>query len=396
MPADRVFRIHARCPRTRARAGVLNLPRGPVETPVFMPVGTLGTVKALTAGELEALGAGLILANAYHLHVRPGSEVIERLGGLHRFMAWHRPILTDSGGYQVFSLRNRARVTEDGVTINDPCTGELAELSPEGVIEIEERLGSDIMMPLDQPVPYGTGAARTAEATARSDRWAARACVERERRGLTPPDRLLLGIQQGGFSEELRLDSARRVGELPFDGYAVGGLSFGEPPEVMRRLSRLSGDALPDDRPRYLMGVGLPLDIVRAVADGMDMFDCVLPTRLARHGVAFVADVPVQLRHSRWREENAPLDPACACEACALYPAAYLAHLVRAKEILGCRLLSLHNVHYYLRLMERIRSAIAAGTFGAFAEDIELRTAGAGDSSEPEEGVSGWSPRTVD
>jgi len=394
-PPGTVFGVRAHCPRTRARAGVLNLPRGNLDTPLFMPVGTLGTVKALTPGELETLGAGLILANAYHLHVRPGSETIARLGGLHRFMGWDRSILTDSGGYQVFSLRSRARVTDDGVTINDPATGELVELSPERVIEMEGLLGSDIMMPLDQPVPYGTSAARTVEATARSDHWAARACAERERRGLTAPGCLLFGIQQGGFSEELRAESARRVGELPFDGYAVGGLSFGEPPEVTRRLSRLSADALPEDRPRYLMGVGLPLDIVQAVADGIDMFDCVLPTRLARHGVAFVADVPVQLRHARWREEGAPLDPGCTCEACARYPAAYVAHLVRAKEILGCRLLTLHNVHQYLRLMERIRAAIVARTFSAFAEDIESRTAGAGDSPDREEEVSEWSPQAA-
>jgi queuine tRNA-ribosyltransferase len=360
---NRAFTLLGRCPLTRARVGRLRLPRGEVETPVFMPVGTLGTVKALTVGELTQLGARLILANAYHLNVRPGSRVVRELGGLHRFMGWEGSILTDSGGYQVFSLGRHVRIREEGVVFHDPTTGDLVELTPERVIGIQADLGSDISMPLDQPVSYGTDARKTAEATDRSDRWVTESYEAFARSGRAADGALSFAIQQGGFREDLRARSAARLTEVPFDGYAIGGLSFGEPREITRELTRLSAGLLPEARPRYLMGVGMPRDIVEAVADGVDMFDCVLPTRLARHGVAVTSEGTVQLRNARWREAPGPLDGVCTCEACTGYPAAYLAHLVRCKEILGCRLLTIHNIHYYLRLMERVRESIALGTF---------------------------------
>ncbi len=362
------FEVQRTCPETAARAGLLRLPRGEVETPVFMPVGTLGTVKAVSAGELRDLGYRLILGNAYHLSVRPGDDLIARLGGLHAFMGWDGSILTDSGGYQVFSLEARRRVDEDGVTFHDPATGDEVRLTPERVIAIQRNLGSDIMMPLDQPVPWGATRDQTAAAVDRSDRWAEEACRARESFGLRAPKRLLFGIQQGGFDADLRHLSSERLAQLPFDGYAIGGLSFGEPPEVTARLLPECAAALPADRPRYLMGVGTPSDIVAAVACGVDMFDCVLPTRLARHGVAFVGRSTVQLRNARWREEHSPLDPGCSCETCTRYPAAYLAHLVRTKEILGCRLLALHNLHQYGSLMRSIRQAILQGRFRAMVE----------------------------
>jgi len=362
------FEVGGTCSRTAARAGTLRLPRGDVPTPVFMPVGTLGTVKAVTVGELNELGYRLILGNAYHLSVRPGDTLVARLGGLHAFMGWDGSILTDSGGYQVFSLETRRRVDDEGVTFHDPATGDEVRLTPDRVIEIQANLGSDIMMPLDQPVPWGATRERTADATDRSDRWAIQACEARARRRLEAPGRMLFGIQQGGFDRELRLLSSRRISELPFDGYAIGGLSFGEPPEVTGRLLPECAAALPVDRPRYLMGVGTPHDIVAAVAVGVDMFDCVLPTRLARHGTAFVGRGTVQLRNARWKQEDSPLDADCGCEACTRYPAAYLAHLVRAKEILGCRLLAVHNLHHYRRLMLGIRQAILEGTFPEMVE----------------------------
>ncbi len=369
------FRLLAACPRTRARRGVLSLPRGAVETPVFMPVGTRATVKAVTTDELRALGARLILGNAYHLHVRPGSDRIGRLGGLHRFMDWDGSILTDSGGYQVFSLASRVQVTEEGVAFNDPTTGETIALTPARVIEIEAALGADVSMPLDQPVAYGASLEATRDATERSDRWVASALEEFARLGRDREGALLFAIQQGGFDERLRAESAARLGELPFHGYAIGGLSFGEPREITRRLVRFSAEALPADRPRYLMGVGTPRDIVEAVSDGVDMFDCVLPTRLARHGAVYTSRGLVHLRNARWCDDPGPLDPECSCEACTRYPAAYLSHLVRAKEILGCRLLAIHNLHFYLRLMERVRAAIADGTFPEVIAAAERWTA---------------------
>ncbi|MBD3173797.1 MAG: tRNA guanosine(34) transglycosylase Tgt [Armatimonadia bacterium] len=371
--SDTLFTVDATCGQSGGRTGTLKLPRGEVRTPVFMPVGTLGTVKAITVGELGGLGYGLILGNAYHLSVRPGDGLIGELGGLHRFMGWEGSILTDSGGYQVFSLEARRRIDEDGVTFNDPATGDAVRLTPERVIEIEDRLGSDILMPLDQPVPWGADRQATRDAVDRSDRWAERACAERDRRHLDAPHRLLFGIQQGGFEEDLRRLSSERLSALSFDGYAIGGLSFGEPPAVTAGILPGCAGALPEDRPRYLMGVGTPADIVTAVACGVDMFDCVLPTRLARHGTAYVGHSTVQLRNAKWREEDSPLDPGCGCEACTRYPAAYLAHLVRSKEILGCRLLAIHNLYHYGALMARIRESIAGGTFAAMAAEYARR-----------------------
>lgn len=385
------FVVTARCPSSRARLGRLRLANATIETPVFAPVATFGTVKALNAAEVSCLGARLILANAYHLHVRPGSDVIGRLGGLRAFMGWEHAILTDSGGYQVFSLSRRVSITEEGVAFHDPATGDLVELTPERVIEVQSSLLSDVFMPLDQPVPYGTDAELTRVATMRTTRWAERSLRRFSELGLARSGVLLFGIQQGGFAEELRAVSSAELAAMPFDGFAIGGLSFGEPRDVTRRFVALSAASLPEDRPRYLMGVGTPADIIEAVADGVDMFDCVLPTRLARHGAAFTARGAVQLRNARWRDEAGPLDPACACEACVGYPAAYIAHLVRCKEILGCRLLALHNLNHYLRLMESIRAAIRDGTLRELRDAVLGRGAEVGDE-EP----SLWKPERAD
>ena len=347
-----------------ARAGRLTTTHGVVETPVFMPVGTHGTVKALGPDDLRAAGAQIVLANTYHLFLRPGYEVVRELGGLHRFMGWDGVILTDSGGFQVFSLSKLRRITEAGVEFRSPVDGSTHFLSPEIAVQVQQALGADIIHPLDECLAYPASheaAQRSLELTLR---WAARSKAAHVVRGAA--SQAMFGIVQGGTDEELRRRAARATVELGFDGYAIGGMAVGEPKQAMYDLTALVASLVPAGQPRYLMGVGKPEDLVEAVARGVDMFDCVLPTRNARNGQAFTADGPVTLKQARYARAAAPLDAECACYACRDFSRAYLRHLFMSGELLAYRLLTLHNVTFFLRLMREMRSAIAAGVFGPF------------------------------
>jgi queuine tRNA-ribosyltransferase len=347
-----------------ARAGRIAIRGKAFDTPAFMPVATQATVKALTQAELLALGAQILLANAYHLYLRPGIGLVRRAGGLAAFMNWPGATLTDSGGYQVFSLAPLIEVSEDGVSFRSHVDGSEHLLTPESAIEIQQAIGADIMMAFDQPVGYPADRGRAAEATARSDRWAERCVAAHQGRS----DQALLGIVQGGFDPDLREQSARRLTQLPFDGYAIGGLSVGEPKEQTFSLLADTAPLLPEGRPRYLMGVGTPADLVRSVMGGMDMFDCVLPTRLGRNGTAYTRTGKVNLKNARYQDDLGPLDPECPCDVCRTHTRAYLRHLYKSGEILAARCLSYHNLHLYLRLMEEIRKAIAGGRYRQFAE----------------------------
>jgi len=365
-----VFEESDACPHTRARRGRVRLGRGEFDTPAFMPVGTQATVKSLTAEDLEGLDARIILANTYHLYQRPGPDAIRGCGGLQRFMGYPGLVLTDSGGYQVFSLQPLVRVDDEGAQFRSHVDGAVHLFTPESVVEIQEALGSDIMMPLDQPVPWGTGPSDAQAITDRSDAWAARSRAH-HLRAAGRGDQALFGIVQGGFTVEGRALSARRIVDIGFDGYAIGGLSVGEEKPVMFDMLRETAPLLPADLPRYLMGVGTPADLVRCIALGVDMFDCVLPTRLARNCAAYTSEGRKHLRNAQYAAADAPLDPRCECPTCRRYPVAYLRHLCMAKEILASRLLTYHNVHYYLRLMERVREAIPAGTLPELASRME-------------------------
>ena len=346
------------------RAGRLTTTHGAVETPVFMPVGTHGTVKALGPDDLRAAGAQIVLANTYHLFLRPGHEVVRELGGLHRFMGWDGVILTDSGGFQVFSLSKLRKITDAGVEFRSPVDGSTHFLSPEIAVEVQQALGADIMHPLDECLAYPASheaAERSLELTLR---WAARSKAAHVGRGAA--SQAMFGIVQGGTDEELRTRAARATVELGFDGYAIGGMAVGEPKQAMYDLTALVASLVPAGQPRYLMGVGKPEDLVEAVARGVDMFDCVLPTRNARNGQAFTADGPVTLKQARYARAAAPLDAECACYACRDFSRAYLRHLFMSGELLAYRLLTLHNVTFFLRLMREMRSAIAEGVFGPF------------------------------
>ncbi len=342
----------------QARTGRLDLPHGSVDTPVFMPVGTQATVKALSSEDLEALDARIILANTYHLYLRPGHELIAEAGGLHGFMSWERPILTDSGGFQVFSLSELREITEEGVWFRSHLDGSRHLFTPEKVMEIEQALGADIAMAFDECPPYPAEYAYVKESLERTTRWA-----ERCKKAHTRKDQALFGIVQGGMFPDLRTQSVREIVSLDFPGYAIGGLSVGEPKELMYEMLQHTTPQLPDDRPRYLMGVGSPDAIFHAVAVGIDMFDCVLPTRAARHGSVFTSDGEITVRNAVYARDFRPLDPECTCPVCKRYTRAYIRHLVRAKEILAYHLCTLHNVHFMLRMMERIREAIAGGYF---------------------------------
>lgn len=355
----------------RARLGRLVTPHGVVETPGFMPVGTQATVKALTPGDLRAAGAQMILGNTYHLSLRPTAERIARLGGLHRFMAWDGPILTDSGGFQVFSLAHLRRVDDDGVSFASHLDGTEHRLTPERAIEIQELLGSDVAMALDQLVDPGLPTLDVAAAMARTHRWAARCLAARSR-----SDQALFGIIQGGVDPGLRRDSTAAIAALPFDGIAVGGLSVGESKGQMAAALDVVAGTLDDDpRVRYLMGVGSPLDFFTAVERGIDLFDCVLPTRVARNGQLWTSEGRLNLRNTRFQDDPGPIDPACGCEACTNHSRAYVAHLFRAGELLAYRLASVHNVTYTLGLMANIRSVLADGTFDALRESVAARYA---------------------
>jgi queuine tRNA-ribosyltransferase len=348
----------------RARLGTLLTPHGSVETPQFMPVGTQATVKSLTPGDLRAAGAQLILGNTYHLSLRPGAERIARLGGLHRFMAWDGPILTDSGGFQVFSLAHLRRVDDDGVTFASHLDGSSQRLTPERSMQIQELLGSDIAMAFDQLVDPALPAPEVAAAMERTHRWAERCLIAHER-----PDQALFGIIQGGVDEALRRRSSAEIAALPFDGLAVGGLSVGESKAEMAATLDVVADTLGDDpRVRYLMGVGSPLDFFTAVERGIDLFDCVLPTRVARNGQVWTREGRLNLRNARFLDDADPLDAECACETCRDYSRAYLAHLFRAQELLAYRLASVHNLTYTLDLMRRIRAALTDGSFAALRD----------------------------
>ncbi|GLI96506.1 tRNA guanosine(34) transglycosylase Tgt [Sphingobium sp. BS19] len=351
----------------KARTGTLSMRRGDIRTPAFMPVGTAATVKAMRPDEVRAAGADIILGNTYHLMLRPGAERMARLGGLHRFMAWDRPILTDSGGYQVMSLSALTKLTEQGVAFSSHIDGSKHMLTPERSMEIQRLLGSDVVMAFDECTKNGATRDEAALSMERSMRWARRsregfdAGVEHAERSA------LFGIQQGALDQDLRLRSAQQLIEIGFDGYAVGGLAVGEGQDAMFATLDFAPDQLPVDRPRYLMGVGKPDDIVGAVERGIDMFDCVLPTRSGRNGQAFTWGGPINIRNARHAEDEAPIDARCGCPVCVTWSRAYLHHLVKAGEMLGAMLMTQHNIHFYQDLMQGIRDAITEGRFGPFA-----------------------------
>jgi queuine tRNA-ribosyltransferase len=358
----------------RARAATFRTPHGAVETPAFMPVGTLGTVKALDPEDLVRAGAGMILANTYHLHLRPGDEIVRDLGGLHRFMAWDGPVLTDSGGFQVFSLEGLRRIDEDGVEFQSHVDGSRRRFTPESVMRIQRNLGADVVMQFDHVIPGQSDRAAAKDASDRSIRWLERCIAETKREPTAqapgPRRQALFPIVQGGIHADLRRDAARAIrGMGDFEGYAVGGLSVGEQKLDMYAMLEVVHPELPLDRPRYLMGVGFPEDLIQGVARGIDLFDCVAPTRMGRNGTAFSSEGRINVKRADLRTDARPLDPACDCTVCTRFSRAYLRHLYVSDEILGLRLLSLHNVHFLLSLMRRARRAIQAGRFDAWARE---------------------------
>ena len=357
-----------------ARSGSLKLPHGTVETPVFMPVGTQATVRTLSPADLKAVGAQIVLANTYHLHVRPGEDVIEQLGGLHKFMAWERPLLTDSGGFQVFSLEGFRRVDEDGVEFQSHVDGSRRKLTPETAIEIQAKLGADVAMAFDHVIPGGADEATARDALERTLRWLAR-CKKRHDE-LKTSQQTLWPIIQGGTLPALRTDCLDRILELgPWTGIAIGGLSVGEPKDKMYQTIDVLESRLPPTLPRYLMGVGFPSDLVAAVERGVDLFDCVAPTRGGRNGSAFTPEGALNIRNAALRTDERPLDASCDCETCTTYSRGYLRHLFVAGELLGLRLLSLHNVRYLIRLAAEMRAAIQRGgnAFATWADDWRRR-----------------------
>ncbi len=347
------------------RLGLIKTAHGNVETPAFCPVGTAGSVKSLTPEDLTQLGVSMILCNAYHLYLRPGIETVTRLGGLHKFMAWPRPILTDSGGYQIFSMKKIIQISEEGVTFQSHLDGSRHDLTPEQVIRIEEDLGADIIMPLDECPAYSSDEAAMQKALSRTLRWA-----ERCRRAHQRADQFLYGILQGGCFHDLRYQALDTLVPMGFDGYAIGGLAVGEPREMRLETLERMLPHLPQNAPRYLMGVGTPEDLIESVALGVDLFDCVLPTRHARTGALLTSWGSLNIRNACYREDARPIDPDCSCSTCALFSRAYLRHLFMSREILGIRLNTLHNLYYYLRLMVQMRKAIADDAFDAFRADF--------------------------
>ncbi len=362
-----------------ARRGRLQLAHGTVDTPVFMPVGTYGAVKSMTPRELDELGAQIVLGNTFHLWLRPGLDVVGKHAGLHRFMGWHKPILTDSGGFQVFSLGALRKISEEGVRFASPVNGDRLFLTPEESMRIQHALDADVAMIFDECTPYevdGTPAspAHAADSMRLSLRWARRSRDAFDRLGNR---NALFGIVQGGMYEPLRDESVAGLVDIGFDGYAIGGLSVGEPKEEMLRLLAHTAPRLPLEKPRYLMGVGTPEDLLAGIAAGIDMFDCVLPTRNARNGWLFTARGDVKIRNSRYKDDISPLDAHCACYTCRNFSRAYLHHLQRVNEITGARLNTIHNLHFYLDLMRQARAAVEAGRFGEFAQEVtRFRAAG--------------------
>ena len=351
-----------------ARRGRLTLAHGSIETPVFMPVGTYGSVKAMSPADLHAVGAQIVLGNTFHLWLRPGLEVIAAHGGLHRFMAWDKPILTDSGGFQVFSLGELRKISEEGVQFRSPVNGDVCFLSPEESMRIQRTLNSDVVMIFDECTPYPADEREAAVSMRLSLRWA-----ERSKRAHEGNANALFGIVQGGMHEGLRDESLAGLQNIGFDGYAIGGLSVGEPKEDMLRVLRHTAPRLPSGAPRYLMGVGTPADIVDAVESGIDMFDCVMPTRNARNGWIFTRNGTIRLRNARYRDDIRPLDEDCGCYTCRHFSRAYLHHLQRVNEILGAHLNTVHNLHFYQQLMGELRRAIEAGQLAEYAASVRLR-----------------------
>ena len=351
-----------------ARRGRLTFSHGSIETPVFMPVGTYGSVKAMSPDDLLAVGAQIVLGNTFHLWLRPGLDVIAAHGGLHRFMGWHKPILTDSGGFQVFSLGELRKISEEGVRFRSPVNGDVCFLSPEESMRIQRTLNSDVVMIFDECTPYPADEREAASSMQLSLRWA-----ERSRRAHEGNANALFGIVQGGMHERLRDESLAALQGIGFDGYAIGGLSVGEPKEDMRRILRHTAPQMPSGAPRYLMGVGTPADIVDAVENGIDMFDCVMPTRNARNGWIFTRNGTIRLRNARYRDDIRPLDEECGCYTCRHFSRAYLHHLQRVNEILGAHLNTVHNLHFYQQLMGELRQAIEAGKLSEYAASVRLR-----------------------
>ncbi len=344
-----------------ARSGTLTLPHGDVSTPCFMPVGTRGTVRNIDPAELKQVGSEMVLANTYHLWERPGHELIARVGGLHRFMAWDGPILTDSGGYQVFSLRgDRVKVSEEGVRFRSQLDGENRHLTPEVAVEIQEAFGVDVAMAFDECIEVPASRERVARSTQRTTRWLRR-CLDARRH---PDKTALFGIVQGGLEADLRREHAQELADMDLDGYAIGGLSVGEGHGAMMDMVAVAAPALPSDRVRYLMGVGHPHDIVQAVLRGVDLFDCVLPTRSGRHAYVYTSEGRLNLKNARFASDTGPVDPSCDCSTCARFSRAYIRYLMKVGEQLGGRLLTVHNLRYYQRLMSRLRAAIEAGGEG--------------------------------
>ncbi len=395
------FEIIARDPSTRARAGLLHTAHGVIETPAFMPVGTMGSVKGMTQEDLERLGVQVLLANTYHLYLRPGQETVQAAGGLHRFMAWPHPILTDSGGFQVMSLKGLSRVTEDGVEFRSHLDGSSHFLSPERAVEVQLALGADIIMALDECVEYPSSFETTRRAMQLTGRWARRAKehyqrtrdsgfgvrdsenagppsgVERSQPEASPrtPDPepripALFGIVQGGIDRALRRESAEQILDSGFEGYALGGLSVGEPKGETYDVTEYTAELLPWDRPRYLMGVGTPSDLVECVARGVDLFDCVMPTRNARNACVFTSEGRLAIKSARYARDEAPLDPACRCPVCRRYSRAYLRHLFQAGEMLAAILATQHNLHFYLDTMWKIRQAVVSGDFASLLRRV--------------------------
>jgi tRNA-guanine transglycosylase len=342
------------CKQTGARLGRLHTPHGVIETPIFMPVGTQATVKSMTPEELKEIGSQIILSNTYHLYMRPGHDLIERAGGLHKFMNWDKPILTDSGGFQVFSLGPLRKIKEEGVEFRSHLDGSKHFLSPEKATEIQNALGSDIIMAFDECAPYPADRQYVKNSLERTTRWLERCKAAHK----YPEKQALFGIVQGGMYKELREQSAKEITAIDLPGYAIGGLSVGEPKDMMYEVLDYTVPLLPEDKPRYLMGVGSPDDLLEGVLRGIDMFDCVLPTRIARNGTAMTSQGKVVVRNASYAEDFTSLDPECDCYTCKNYTKAYLRHLIKCNEILGARLLTIHNLHFLLKMMENVREAI--------------------------------------
>jgi len=353
------FELIAQCPQTGARVGVWHTPHGPVETPRFMPVGTLATVKGLTPAQIASTGAQMILANTYHLHLQPGESIIEKAGGLHDFMAWNQPILTDSGGFQVFSLSQLRQIKESGVTFRSPRDGRIIEITPEKSIQIQNALGADVIMAFDECPPTGVSHETMKASIERTYRWLERCLTAHQR----PQQQALFAIVQGGIYEDLRAAAAESLVKLDLPGYAIGGVSVGEETSLIHRIVQITAPLLPENKPRYLMGVGTYREMAKAIASGIDLFDCVIPTRFGRHGTALVRGERWNLKNARFKEDFAPLDETCPCYTCQHFSRAYLNHLIKSGEMLGYILLSLHNIAELIRFTREIRQSILGGTF---------------------------------